>query len=187
MPTPSASIGKPARFQHAVTASADAQHAAVRRFWATGGVGKRSGETGIRTLGSREGSPVFKTGAIGRSAISPARSVCRDLAISVPFIRHRQRRRVRPSRRLSPPRDRPLFRRRASIVDRVRFFKRRFPREERLTDDRSFLVRNGFGRLPAGVAGTSMALKAVRPPTATPTAAAAPRNRGSAAPASGRP
>ena len=32
-----------------------------------------SGETGIRTLGTREGTPVFKTGAIGRSAISPGR------------------------------------------------------------------------------------------------------------------
>ena len=33
----------------------------------------RSGETGIRTLGTRKGTPVFKTGAIGRSAISPGR------------------------------------------------------------------------------------------------------------------
>jgi hypothetical protein len=30
-----------------------------------------SGETGIRTLGTLAGTPVFKTGAIGRSAISP--------------------------------------------------------------------------------------------------------------------
>ena len=29
------------------------------------------GEAGIRTLGTREGTPVFKTGAIGRSATSP--------------------------------------------------------------------------------------------------------------------
>ena len=33
----------------------------------------RSGETGIRTLGTLAGTPVFKTGAIGRSAISPGR------------------------------------------------------------------------------------------------------------------
>ena len=33
----------------------------------------RSGETGIRTLGTLAGTPVFKTGAIGRSAISPWR------------------------------------------------------------------------------------------------------------------
>ncbi len=33
----------------------------------------QSGETGIRTLGTRKGTPVFKTGAIGRSAISPGR------------------------------------------------------------------------------------------------------------------
>lgn len=30
-----------------------------------------SGEAGIRTLGTREGTPVFKTGAFGRSATSP--------------------------------------------------------------------------------------------------------------------
>ena len=35
--------------------------------------GFMSGETGIRTLGTRKGTPVFKTGAIGRSAISPGR------------------------------------------------------------------------------------------------------------------
>ena len=31
-----------------------------------------SGEAGIRTLGWREPTPVFKTGAIGRSATSPS-------------------------------------------------------------------------------------------------------------------
>ena len=35
--------------------------------------GFMSGETGIRTLGTLAGTPVFKTGAIGRSAISPGR------------------------------------------------------------------------------------------------------------------
>ena len=32
----------------------------------------QSGEAGIRTLGTLTGTPVFKTGAIGRSATSPA-------------------------------------------------------------------------------------------------------------------
>ena len=40
-----------------------------------------SGETGIRTLGTREGTPVFKTGAIGRSAISPGRMVRRGAGV----------------------------------------------------------------------------------------------------------
>ena len=35
--------------------------------------GFMSGETGIRTLGTLAGTPVFKTGAIGHSAISPGR------------------------------------------------------------------------------------------------------------------
>ena len=38
----------------------------------TSGMWRRSGETGIRTLGHLAESPVFKTGAIGRSAISPS-------------------------------------------------------------------------------------------------------------------
>ena len=40
--------------------------------------GFMSGETGIRTLGTLAGTPVFKTGAIGRSAISPGRMLLRS-------------------------------------------------------------------------------------------------------------
>ncbi len=40
--------------------------------------GFKSGETGIRTLGTLAGTPVFKTGAIGRSAISPGRMLLRS-------------------------------------------------------------------------------------------------------------
>lgn len=36
----------------------------------------QSGEAGIRTLGTLTGTPVFKTGAIGRSATSPAALRC---------------------------------------------------------------------------------------------------------------
>jgi hypothetical protein len=41
--------------------------------------GFMSGETGIRTLGTLAGTPVFKTGAIGRSAISPGRMLWRSV------------------------------------------------------------------------------------------------------------
>ncbi len=43
--------------------------------------GFASGETGIRTLGTLAGTPVFKTGAIGRSAISPL-----EFPDQMPFI-----------------------------------------------------------------------------------------------------
>ena len=35
----------------------------------------KSGEAGIRTLGTLTGTPVFKTGAIGRSATSPSGAI----------------------------------------------------------------------------------------------------------------
>ena len=38
----------------------------------TTGALNKSGEAGIRTLGTLTGTPVFKTGAIGRSATSPS-------------------------------------------------------------------------------------------------------------------
>ena len=43
-----------------------------------GNQGFMSGETGIRTLGTLAGTPVFKTGAIGHSAISPGRMLRRS-------------------------------------------------------------------------------------------------------------
>ena len=51
----------------------------------------RSGETGIRTLGTLAGTPVFKTGAIGRSAISPGRMLLRSSrTVNVPEFEQTQ-------------------------------------------------------------------------------------------------
>ena len=51
----------------------------------------RSGETGIRTLGTLAGTPVFKTGAIGRSAISPGRMLLRSSrTVNVPVFEQTQ-------------------------------------------------------------------------------------------------
>ncbi len=47
------------------------QNETSQRLALAGGV--EGGEAGIRTLGRVTPSPVFKTGAIGRSATSPAR------------------------------------------------------------------------------------------------------------------
>ena len=53
--------------------------------------GFKSGETGIRTLGTLAGTPVFKTGAIGRSAISPGRMLLRSSrTVNVPVFEQTQ-------------------------------------------------------------------------------------------------
>ena len=51
-----------------------------------------SGETGIRTLGTLAGTPVFKTGAIGRSAISPGRMLGRTSHSVNDSAHHRHKR-----------------------------------------------------------------------------------------------